>query len=197
MRSGEVEANLVTLNEIFRLAYIPELVARKLAGSEQSVLGDGDVARFAAEYARLRSELEIARQRDLERHGAAHRPRLAWQDLPCTWLHTRGSAGVCRATDGRGKCVGNMKPTLSLPGGWQDGHRGGCLGVAGMRQLNNLLCCKIRGERPARSTGDEMVEMSFRSRSVLRVRKPQSPSMVEMGGVEPPSRKVRPRRLQA
>ena len=29
MRTGEVEANLVTLNEIFRLAYIPELVARK------------------------------------------------------------------------------------------------------------------------------------------------------------------------
>ena len=32
MRTGEVEANLVTLNEEFRLAYIADLVARKLAG---------------------------------------------------------------------------------------------------------------------------------------------------------------------
>jgi uncharacterized protein len=62
MRTGEVEANLVTLNETYRLAYLPELVARKLAGPEQSVLGDGDVAQFAAEYARLRAELEAARE---------------------------------------------------------------------------------------------------------------------------------------
>ena len=32
MRTGEVEANLVTLNEEFRLPYIADLVARKLAG---------------------------------------------------------------------------------------------------------------------------------------------------------------------
>lgn len=31
MRTGEVEANLVTLNEEFRLPYIADLVARKLA----------------------------------------------------------------------------------------------------------------------------------------------------------------------
>lgn len=61
MRSGEVEANLVTLNEIFRLAYIPELVDRKLAGPEHGALDDGDLAQFAAEYARLRSKLETAR----------------------------------------------------------------------------------------------------------------------------------------
>lgn len=34
MRTGEVEANLVTLNESFRLPYIPDLIARKLKGPE-------------------------------------------------------------------------------------------------------------------------------------------------------------------
>jgi hypothetical protein len=61
MRTGEVEANLVALNQTYRLPYVPELVARKLAGSEQGALDDGDVALFAAEYARLRGELEVAR----------------------------------------------------------------------------------------------------------------------------------------
>jgi len=61
MRTGEVEANLLTLNTIVRLPYISELVARKRAGSEQATLGDGDVALFAAEYTRLRSELEATR----------------------------------------------------------------------------------------------------------------------------------------
>lgn len=43
------------------LTYLPELVARKLAGPAQSSLDDDDAARFAAEYARLRTELEAAR----------------------------------------------------------------------------------------------------------------------------------------
>src|SRR5258706_2911364 len=37
-RTGEVEANLVTLNERFRLPFIADLVARKLAGPEKSKL---------------------------------------------------------------------------------------------------------------------------------------------------------------
>ena len=35
MRSGEVEANLVTLNETFRLPYVPDLVARKRGGTSR------------------------------------------------------------------------------------------------------------------------------------------------------------------
>jgi uncharacterized protein len=62
MRTGEVEANLVRLNERFGLPYIGELVARKLAGPEQGALDDGDVTHFAAEYTRLRGELEAARE---------------------------------------------------------------------------------------------------------------------------------------
>ena len=38
MRTGEIEANLVTLNEEFRLPYIADLVARKLSGPEKSKL---------------------------------------------------------------------------------------------------------------------------------------------------------------
>ena len=43
MRTGEVEANLVRLNEEARLSHVADLIARKLAGPEQSALDDGDV----------------------------------------------------------------------------------------------------------------------------------------------------------
>ena len=69
MRTGEVEANLVTLNEKFRLPYIADLVARKLAGPEQSVLNDADVAFHESEYQRLRAELQSA-------HEASRLPEL-------------------------------------------------------------------------------------------------------------------------
>lgn len=60
MRTGEVEANLVRLNEDFRLPYLPELVARKLAGAEQQALEDADVAFHHAEFGRLLAGLEAA-----------------------------------------------------------------------------------------------------------------------------------------
>ena len=60
MRSGEVEANLLRLNEVFRLAHIPELVGRKLEGAEKGALGDADLDFHAREYLRLRGELEDA-----------------------------------------------------------------------------------------------------------------------------------------
>jgi predicted nucleotidyltransferase len=69
MRTGEVEANLVTLNEQFRLPYIPELVARKLAGPEKSTLNDTDIAFHESEYQRLRGELQAA-------HDASQLPEL-------------------------------------------------------------------------------------------------------------------------
>ena len=62
MRTGEVEANLVKLNETFKLPYIGELVARKLSGPEQSRLGDADVAFHESEYERLRGELQTAHE---------------------------------------------------------------------------------------------------------------------------------------
>jgi hypothetical protein len=60
MRTGAVEANLLKLNEGFRLPYVGELVGRKLAGPEQSTLEDSDFSFHEAEYARLRSVLEQA-----------------------------------------------------------------------------------------------------------------------------------------
>jgi len=69
MRSGKVEANLVTLNEEFRLPYIVDLVARKLAGPEKSSLDEADVAFHESEYQRLRAELQLA-------HEASQLPEL-------------------------------------------------------------------------------------------------------------------------
>jgi predicted nucleotidyltransferase len=62
MRTGEVEANLLKLNEEYHLPYIPDLVARKLAGLEKSTLEDADLELFQAEYQRLRTVLESAFQ---------------------------------------------------------------------------------------------------------------------------------------
>ena len=70
MRTGEVQANLVTVNEEFRLPYVADLVARKLAGPEQSRLDDADIAFHEAEYQRLRGELQSA-------HEASR-----WPELP-------------------------------------------------------------------------------------------------------------------
>lgn len=60
MRTGVVEANVVTLNADARLAHVDDLVARKTAGDEHGVLADADLAFHAAEMARLRTELESA-----------------------------------------------------------------------------------------------------------------------------------------
>jgi hypothetical protein len=60
MRTGEIEANIVCLNEEARLPQIPDLVARKLAGPERATLDDADVALHEAEVARLRRMLEQA-----------------------------------------------------------------------------------------------------------------------------------------
>jgi len=62
MRTGLVEASLVTLNDTFRLPFLPGLIARKLAGPEQSELDDTGLAFHAVEYQRLRHELQAAHE---------------------------------------------------------------------------------------------------------------------------------------
>src|SRR5437867_4187256 len=62
MRTGEVQANLIELNEEFRLPYIADLVARKLTGAEKSKLEDADIAFHESEYQRLRTELQAAHE---------------------------------------------------------------------------------------------------------------------------------------
>lgn len=60
MRTGKIEANLVTLNEEFRLPYIPELVERKIHGTEKGSLDTDERDFHGAEYARLIAMLEGA-----------------------------------------------------------------------------------------------------------------------------------------
>ena len=60
MRTGEVEANLIHLNDIYKLPYIPDLVARKLAGPERATLEETDLSFYQSEYERLLLELNQA-----------------------------------------------------------------------------------------------------------------------------------------
>jgi uncharacterized protein len=76
MRTGEVEANLVRLNESARLPHIADLIARKLAGPEQSALDEADLAFHRREYERLRADLEAAHQASTLPEGPTARPAL-------------------------------------------------------------------------------------------------------------------------
>jgi hypothetical protein len=60
MRTGIIEANLLRLNEEAQLEFIPDLVARKIAGSELSTLEDADILFHERQYNKLRAELESA-----------------------------------------------------------------------------------------------------------------------------------------
>jgi predicted nucleotidyltransferase len=60
MQTGEVEANLVRLNETTKLSYLGELIERKLAGAEKERLIDADISFHRGEYERLRRNLEEA-----------------------------------------------------------------------------------------------------------------------------------------
>lgn len=60
MRTGVVEANLQRLNEVFGLPYVPELISRKLGGTELGHLEDADMGFYESEFVRLRGELERA-----------------------------------------------------------------------------------------------------------------------------------------
>lgn len=63
MRTGDVEANLVKLNEEYKLPYIPDLIARKVEGKEKAVLDDADLSFHQKEYERLEAALKEARER--------------------------------------------------------------------------------------------------------------------------------------
>ena len=70
MRTGILEANLVRLNEEYRLAYIAELVARKVNTAEKATLTDADREFHEGEYRRLRARLE-------EEYAASTLPEVA------------------------------------------------------------------------------------------------------------------------
>jgi predicted nucleotidyltransferase len=60
MATGEIEANLLKLNESACLPYIDELVARKLAGAEKGKLDAADIDFHDREFNRLVAKLEDA-----------------------------------------------------------------------------------------------------------------------------------------
>lgn len=80
MRTGVIEANLVTLNESFRLPYIAELIERKTKG-ENTTLTDADIAFHEAEYQRLRAELQTAFEASKLPEIPADKTRAALNDL--------------------------------------------------------------------------------------------------------------------
>jgi hypothetical protein len=60
MQTGRVEANLVRLNEHFKLTYLPDLIRRKVEGVEKEVLPEMDWSFYEGEYGRLTHQLEQA-----------------------------------------------------------------------------------------------------------------------------------------
>ena len=76
MRTGVIEANLVTLNKDFKLAYIDELIAQKLSGPEKSTLDDNDINFYQQEYERLRGVLEVEFQKSNLPEAASARAAL-------------------------------------------------------------------------------------------------------------------------
>ena len=76
MRTGEVEANLVKLNELYPLPYVPDLVARKLAGPEQSTLTDTDFDFHRREYDRLVAKLNVESEKSSLPEVSSAKPAL-------------------------------------------------------------------------------------------------------------------------
>ena len=89
MRTGEVEANLLRLNEDAKLPAIDDLVARKLSGPETGDLPEADLQFHENEYNRLVAELEVAQESSrLPEHASA---KAALNDL-LTRVRLRGEA---------------------------------------------------------------------------------------------------------
>jgi predicted nucleotidyltransferase len=76
MRTGLLEANLVRLNDEARLAHVADLIARKIAGPEQSALNDSDFGFHKREYERLRGDLEASSKASRLHEAPSARPAL-------------------------------------------------------------------------------------------------------------------------
>lgn len=62
MHTGVIEANLMHLNAVFKLAQVDELLERKRREREDTALGDDDISLHRAECDRLTTMLESARE---------------------------------------------------------------------------------------------------------------------------------------
>ena len=79
LRTGRIEANLITLNEDFKLPYIGELVNRKIHGKEKSTLETPEFDFHKAEYERLFAQLKL--EGEISRLPAEATCREALNDL--------------------------------------------------------------------------------------------------------------------
>ena len=75
MRTGEIEANLVVLNQESGLPFLPDLIARKVEGEENASLSDADVSFHAGQYERLTTMLEETGQAS----ALPDRPSCRWE----------------------------------------------------------------------------------------------------------------------
>lgn len=72
MQTGEIEANLITLNQQFQLSYLPDLISKKQTEAETEALGTIDLAFHEQEYQQLCQRLEEAsRQSHLKEEPSA------------------------------------------------------------------------------------------------------------------------------
>lgn len=60
MQTGKIEANLRVLNDRFELPYLPDLIERKLTGTEKEILSQTDRDFHQQEFDRLCQTLEVA-----------------------------------------------------------------------------------------------------------------------------------------
>jgi predicted nucleotidyltransferase len=77
MQTGQVEANLVRLNESARLTHVADLIARKTAGREDDLLGGDDLVFHEQEYLRLTAGLEAAHNASTLPHEPSAGPALS------------------------------------------------------------------------------------------------------------------------
>jgi hypothetical protein len=76
MRTGEVEANLLRLNDEFRSPQVADLIARKTSETEQATLLEDDLTFYRAEYERLRDRLRGEEEKTFLPHIAANAQEL-------------------------------------------------------------------------------------------------------------------------
>lgn len=76
METGEIEANLLTLNEKFCLSQLDELISSKLSGTEKCVLSNLDLDFHRKEYERLRGKLKEAEEKTHLPETPSARPAL-------------------------------------------------------------------------------------------------------------------------
>jgi predicted nucleotidyltransferase len=96
MRTGQVEANLVVLNDEFRLPYVSELLERKVHGAEKGTLLSSEAEFYKREYERLVAQLEAeAHDSQLPDESAAAMPStISLFESGCRMLvYRRGSTG--------------------------------------------------------------------------------------------------------